>query len=284
MDKLSQLPVTFSVIGAGRVGRTLARVLRIHAGVAVVDVMTNAMTSACSAVQFIGAGTPQNEAANLRPAHLFLISVPDDQIASTARQLVCSGLIDSTSVVFHCSGALSATELDAAAQVGAAVASLHPIRSFADPAVVAESFVGTCFGVEGDPIALAVLTPLLHAAGARLVPILAESKTLYHAAAVFGANYLVTLLGVARDCYVEAGIPAEIALALLAPLARETIDNVFRLGPEGALTGPIARGDNATVSRQQQAVEQWDREHGDLYRVLAESTRRLAANRREPTS
>jgi len=157
-------------------------------------------------------------------------------------------------VVCHCSGALSSSALAPARAAGAAVASAHPVRSFADPALVAAAFAGTYCGVEGDAAALAVLEPALRAAGGQSVTIAAAAKTVYHAAAVFASNYLVTLLDTALRAYQAAGISEPVARALAQPLVEETVANVFRLGPVAALSGPIARGDMATVARQQQAL------------------------------
>jgi predicted short-subunit dehydrogenase-like oxidoreductase (DUF2520 family) len=124
-----------------------------------------------------------------------------------------------------------------------------------------------------------VLGPAFEAIGARLVPIDAAAKTVYHAASVFAANYLVTVLDAALRAYQAAGISEEVARQLAAPLATEALENVFRLGPGAALTGPIARGDIATVARQQAALDAWDGEAGNLYRALAQSTAALAARR-----
>ncbi len=68
----------------------------------------------------------------------------------------------------------------------------------------------------------------------------------------------------------------------MAPLVRETIDNVFRIGPAAALTGPIARGDFATAARQQDAIADWNQDYGALYQQLAKLTADLAARRKQP--
>jgi predicted short-subunit dehydrogenase-like oxidoreductase (DUF2520 family) len=90
------------------------------------------------------------------------------------------------------------------------------------------------------------------------------------------------VLDAALRAYQAAGIPEEVARELARPLATETLANVFRLGPETALSGPIARGDAATVARQQAAVEAWDPATGALYEALATATWDLA--RRRPPS
>lgn len=268
-----------TILGAGRVGKTLGRVLHLQGAATIADVLNGTLRSAQRAADFIGAGRPIATIGELRPATIFLLAVPDDQIPTSSAQLAASGLAGPGSVVFHCSGALGSDVLHAVAATGAAVASIHPIRSFADPEIVAASFSGTCCGVEGDAAAMTLLTPLLQTIGARLIPIRPDAKTLYHAAAVFASNYLVSVLAVAQQAYEAAGIPADVALELLTPLARETAENVFRLGPAAALTGPIARGDVATVARQLKAVQHWDSAYGTLYEQLAAATTRLASTR-----
>jgi predicted short-subunit dehydrogenase-like oxidoreductase (DUF2520 family) len=153
---------------------------------------------------------------------------------------------------------------------------VHPVRSFADPARVAQEFAGTFCGIEGDPAALIRLEPALASIGARALPISSNAKTVYHAASVFASNYLVTLMDAALRAYAAAGVPEALARELAAPLATETLANVLRLGPEQALTGPIARGDAATVARQQAALDAWDAPTGATYRALADATWALA--------
>jgi len=271
--------ITLNVIGAGHVGRVIGRLCAGVEGVMVQDVLTRSMASARDAVAFIGAGTPASSVNALRRADVTMLAVSDDQIGPACAALAALGQLDGA-VVFHCSGALASAALLAAKSAGAAVASVHPIRSFADPVQVAASFEGTFCGVEGDAPALAVLTPLLLAIGARPVPIDPAAKTVYHAAAVFASNYLVTVLDAALRAYQAAGIPEAVARELAQPLATEAMANVFRLGAAPALSGPIARGDMATVARQQQAVQQWDAATGALYADLVAPTVALAGRKR----
>lgn len=107
-----------------------------------------------------------------------------------------------------------------------------------------------------------------------------QFKTVYHAAAVFASNYLVTLLDVAQQAYVKAGVAPELALQLLEPLVRGTADNVFKMGTTEALTGPIARGDLATAVRQYRAVRDWNAQAGSLYKLLAKMTADIARRRK----
>jgi len=267
---------TLTIIGAGKVGKVLGRQLTLHRVFKIQQVLNRSAGSAQLAVEFIGAGQGAAGMEQLRRADVYLLAVPDDQIAATCAALALQGLLDATSLVLHCSGAKASTELQAAVQAGAAVASLHPVRSFADTAQVRASFAGTICSLEGDERAIAILLPALQAIGARVVQIGADSKLLYHAGSVFASNYLVSLLDTAMRAYVAAGIPEEMARAMAEPLASQSLANVFQMGTAAALTGPIARGDMDTVARQQQAVAAWDAQAGELYRSFIAPTVALA--------
>lgn len=268
-----------NIIGCGNLGKTLGRLWAANGTFAIQDVLNRSLPSAAEAVEFMQAGKAIASLAELRAADVTMIVAPDDQIAACADALAQAGAPLSGSVVFHCSGALPSAVLRAVAEHGAAVASVHPIRSFADPALASKTFAGTYCGIEGDEDAVHLLTACFSDIGAHLVPVDAGFKSVYHAAAVFASNYLVTLLDVALQAYAKAGIPENVALELMQPLVRGTVDNVFRLGTTDALTGPIARGDIATAVRQYQAVNAWDERHGALYKQLAKLTADIARRR-----
>lgn len=273
---------TLNLVGAGHVGKVLGRLFSRSGAFVVQDVLTRSPASAQAAVDFMGAGQACAGIAALRPADTWLLAVGDDQIAPMAAALARQHSLRGA-VVFHCSGAKASSELQALEDQGALVASVHPIRSFADPGAVARDFAGTFCGIEGDAAALARLTPAFEAIGARPVPIDAAAKTVYHAAAVFASNYLTTVLDAALRAYQAAGVPEHVARALARPLAEETMANVFRLGPAAALSGPVARGDHATVARQQQALLAWDEATGKLYEALLPLTADLARRKRAGT-
>ncbi|MGO4478789.1 Rossmann-like and DUF2520 domain-containing protein [Massilia sp. 2TAF26] len=269
------MTATLNIVGGGHVGRALGRLFYQRGVFEVQDVLARSQASAQAAVDFIGAGRAVASSEALRPASAWMLAVSDDSIGEVARLLASRGGWQGA-VVFHCSGAKASTELEPLRAAGAVAASMHPVRSFADPRQVAEAFDGTFCGVEGDADALAVLNPAFASIGARMVAIDASAKTVYHAASVFASNYLTTVLDAALRAWQAAGIPEDVARELARPLATETLANVFRLGAETALSGPIARGDAATVARQQAAVEDWDPATGVLYEALAGATWDLA--------
>lgn len=273
-------PATLSIIACGKVGQTLGRLWHDTHAVEIQDILNRSAESAARAIAFIGAGQVASNCTDLRPADIFLIAAPDDQIASCCEALANADCLTTASIVFHCSGALPAAILQAASARGAAIASIHPIRSFAVPEKIIHDFAGTYCGAEGDQRALDMLTPLFTTICAQLVTIKSEEKILYHAAAVFASNYLVTLLDTAVQTYAQAGIPQEVALKMMASLVRETTENVLAVGPELALTGPIARGDIKAVLHQYRAVKNWNKPYGLMYKKLGRLTARLASRSR----
>ncbi|NMM25757.1 MAG: DUF2520 domain-containing protein [Glaciimonas sp.] len=280
ISKIDQnLKPSLNIIGCGHVGSVLGRLFAQQNVFLVQDVLTSSRASASDAVAFIGSGRACADIAELRIADVTLLGMPDDRITAACTALAAAGLLNEDSIVFHCSGALSSAALSAAVACGAAVASVHPVRSFADAETVARQFAGTFCGVEGDARALQLLQPALLAIGAQLVALDADAKTLYHAASVFACNYLTTIVDTALRAYTAAGIAPDLARQMAQPLITETLANIFKLGPEQALTGPIARGDLATVAQQQAAVAAWDSTAGSLYKALADATRQLAQRR-----
>ena len=262
---------TLNIIGAGKAGRVLGQQFYQHHVFAIQDVQNRTLSSSKAACDFIGAGNPLADLSDMRAADMYLIAVPDAQIKACSLQLQERRLIQPSSIVFHLSGALGSNELG----LTHGAASLHPMRSFADPAQVSAHFANTICTLEGDSYASKVLTHALHQIGAQVVAIKPENKTRYHAAAVFASNYLVTILDAALQTFEAAGISPETARAMTQPIAQETFNNVFRLGAQRALTGPIARGDLNTVARHAEALQEWDNGMAQLYAALATATQTM---------
>lgn len=262
------MTATLNIIGPGRVGRTLGALLQRVGLCAVQDVLSAEIATAESAVAFIGAGRAVRVLREMRPARLWLLTPPDTAIAATAMALVATGQMRQSDVVFHCSGSQPSSLLASLAATGALLASVHPLKSFADPAAAVQTFKGTYCAAEGDPAALAVLTPLFEQLGAQVAVIDPAGKTLYHAASVLVCNDLTALMEAGLRAYEQAGIERGTAQVMMEPLVRETLDNVFTLGTTRALTGPVARGDADVLARQLVALNALDPRIADAYRAL----------------
>lgn len=268
-----------NVIGCGKVGRAIGRLWFEHETFRPGGILNRRPESTRSAVAFLGGGIAVESFAELPAAEVTWVAANDDAIPEIARRLAVEGPIRPGDVVFHASGALAAAVLDPTAAIGAHVASVHPLRSFADPVAASFAFSGTWCGTEGSPEALAILEPAFQAIGGRTFAIKPGTKAIYHVSAVFASNYLVALVDVALRCAEHAGIDRATAARILEPLTRGTLDSVDRLGPAGALTGPIARGDVQFVVEQERALRDLDPRIGQLYRQLGRVAVELARER-----
>jgi predicted short-subunit dehydrogenase-like oxidoreductase (DUF2520 family) len=134
-------------------------------------------------------------------------------------------------------------------------------------------FAGAGAAVDGTTgRAVALARRLAKALGMHPVRVAEEDRALYHAAASIASNFLVTLEAAAERAAALAGVDRD----LLAPLVRITVENWAALGPERALTGPVARGDEDTVRRQREAIEYRAPELLPLFDAMVQATRSLA--------
>jgi predicted short-subunit dehydrogenase-like oxidoreductase (DUF2520 family) len=228
-----------ALVGRGRVGAALAGALR-KAGYEV--------------------SGPLGRGANGLGSDAVLLCVPDGEIARAAAHVAPGPLVG------HCSGATSLAELTPHEAF-----SLHPLMTVTSEGA---DFAGAGAAIAGTtPRALELVTELAQALGMRPVEVAEDCRPAYHAAASIASNFLVTLEAAAERVATAAGVKRE----QLVPLVRATVENWARLGPERALTGPVARGDEATVARQRAAVDEVAPDLVPLFDELVTATRALAS-------
>ena len=275
---------TLNILGAGRVGRTLARLWHEHGTFTLQGVACRSPDSACEAVAFIGAGTPL-EATALPPADVWMLAVPDASIAEVAQSLAArapnQSATGTTPTVFHCAGASGSELLQALTELGWRSASAHCILSFAQADAALAQFPGTVCALEGEASACALLKRAFEAVGAQCFALQRQDKLLYHAAAVFATNFLPVLQSVAEDAWAASGVPAELLPHLRQTLLDNAVRNVTTLGPAGALTGPAARGDTAHITRQSAVVHRWNDDAGQAYDALSALALALARRNKD---
>lgn len=244
-------PRSVGIVGRGRVGTALARAFR-EAGLAVDGPA--------------GRGeAPSGEAV--------LLCVPDAEIPAAAAVVAgarCARLVG------HASGATPLSVLEPARRAGIEVFGLHPLQTFSG--AVAPVLAGAGCAIAGStPAATAAAAGLARRLGMEPLEVAEGRRATYHAAASIASNFLVTLEATAEAVAAGAGLAREDARALLVPLVRQTVDNWAAVGPERALTGPVARGDEPTVTSQRRAVAAVDPGLLALFDALVERTRSLAA-------
>lgn len=257
------------IVGPGRAGLGLALALR-RARVRVLGVHGRTARPVPPGLKLTAGGVPPWLAA----AGVVVLAVPDDALPGCVADLARGGGLAPGTVVLHLSGALTSELLAPLAGPGAHAGSMHPLVAFGpDPAVVPGQLKGATFALEGDVEAVGVADAIVRRLGGVPATVAPELKPLYHAGAVLASNYLVGLVASAARLLERAGLARADAVAALAPLLRATVANLEAAGPAGALTGPIARGDVATVRRHLTALPHADAE---LYRALGRETLKLA--------
>ncbi|MEP6476533.1 MAG: Rossmann-like and DUF2520 domain-containing protein [Actinomycetota bacterium] len=240
-----------AVVGAGRVGTALAVLLQ-RAGHRVTAVAGREATVARAAEHLPGVPVLAERETSLA-GELVLVSVPDDEVAPTATRLAEAAAFRPGAWVAHVSGALGLDVLTTALASGARRLAIHPLVTVPDVGSAIEGIAGAPMAVTADDEEGSTLGERLAIdVGARPFRLADERRPLYHAAAVFASNYLVTLAGIAEELFGDIGVPDP--AGVVGSLARASLANVGRLGPAAALTGPAVRGDAGTVARNLAAL------------------------------
>jgi predicted short-subunit dehydrogenase-like oxidoreductase (DUF2520 family) len=274
----SSLPLTLGIVGAGRVGAVLGAALAA-AGHEIVAASGASQASLRRLAQLLPATAVLPPAEAAARARLVLLAVPDDALAAVVDRLAGTGALGPGQIVAHTSGAHGLGVLAPAVRAGAEPLALHPAMTFTGTPLDLERLRrGVCFGVTA-PIGLrAFATRIVADLSGAVEWIPEERRALYHAALAHGANHLVTLVNEAMDRLLDAGVtdPARV----LDPLLHAALGNALRLR-DGALTGPVSRGDAGTVAGHLAALTASAPESVPAYLVLARRTadRAIAAGR-----
>jgi predicted short-subunit dehydrogenase-like oxidoreductase (DUF2520 family) len=271
----SRAPI--GIAGGGRVGQAIGRILR-EAGEPVVCVASRSSGHARLAAEFIGAQVEAVTYAELPArASRLLISVPDEALESVAGALELEA-----GIVLHTCGARGPDALERLRGRGVSCGTLHPLQTIPDAAAGVAALRGAAFAVSGDDEAVAWAERIAALAGGEILRIATGSTALYHAAAVMASNYVTALLAAAQSLLAAAGVEAPRAWRALAPLARASVENTLLLGPVEALTGPIQRGDAATVAAHVSALASVGEPIPMLYRAAGLQALEIAAQRGLP--
>jgi len=260
--------IDIAIIGAGRLGTTLGRALAAK-GHKITALTCRRKASAEESRAIIGQGRALTDnAAAARMARVIFLSLPDEVITGVVSRLARNRVDWPGKTVFHTSGLLPAQVLEPLRERGASVASFHPVQSFPRKTTRPGHFRGISFGLEGDRNALALAGAFVRRLGGHALIIPEGTKPFYHAAFSFASNFLVVLLDAATRLLEEAQIPEDKAARMLLPLVQGTLHNVKEFDTTAALTGPLVRGDVASVRAHLEALERWPR-YADVYRKLS---------------
>ena len=267
--------ITIGFIGAGTTGTALA--VRLYEnGYPVIAAASKTVTSAeALAARIIGCTVFHAAQSVADQAKLVFITTPDDVIAKVANEI---NWHDNQFVV-HCSGAHSTDILESATKQGATTGCLHPLQTFAGIAQAINNIPGSTFAIEAEEPLFSILKNMATTLNGEWVELKAGDKVLYHAAAVFACNYLVTLVKMATDLWQTFNVPQEKATQALLPLLRGTLNNIENIGLPNCLTGPIARGDLGTIKKHISALETDNQLLLNMYKALGSHTIPIALNK-----
>jgi len=242
-----------AIVGPGRLGRALALELR-RAGYRMSEIVSRDTTAskrkARELARKVDAQASTSDTARL-DADLVWFCVPDQEIAAASHQLA-SAIVWKKKTVFHSSGALASDELKALRRRGASVASVHPLMTFVSGSI--PSLQGVPFAVEGDAPAVRAARRIVRNLGGEAFTIRKQHKAAYHAWGAFTSPLLVATLVTGERLARAAGLSAVEARKKMLPIVRRTITNYEALGPAGAFSGPIVRGDAETVLKHLQVL------------------------------
>jgi predicted short-subunit dehydrogenase-like oxidoreductase (DUF2520 family) len=259
---------SISIVGAGRVGRTLGKRLR-GLGWRVGAVVTRSAATSHRAVRQMGAGKPYSRLVpEILDSKVVLLSTPDSALGTVANALASfdeSKLRDK--IVLHTSGAMDRTVLAPLARRGASTGSLHPMQTFSGRG--APNLEKVIFAVEGDRRAAAVARQIARSLRGVPVAIRGENKPAYHAAGLLVAGHSLGLMEAATQILLKLGFSRRDALSAVLPLTRQMLDNFEKLGPQKSWTGPVSRGDFETVAKHTKAMRRYPREFQEAYAALA---------------
>ena len=265
---------TVGIIGTGVVGSAIGIVLQSK-GYKITGVADSAQEKRNQLADRLGtSGMLPSEVA--RQAEVVFITTSDGAIGQVTRELAHDGCFQSGQVVIHMSGALTSEVLEPAAEQGAVCLSVHPLQSFAAIEQAIKVLPGSVFSIEGNPAGYPLGIRLVEDLEGKYFFIDKKAKPLYHAGACVVSNYLVTLVDFGTRLLEAAGIPKETAVTALFPLIEGTLANIRKVGIPQALTGPIARGDLATIQKHITTMEEVAPDLITLYRSLGSQTVEVA--------
>jgi predicted short-subunit dehydrogenase-like oxidoreductase (DUF2520 family) len=237
-----------AIVGAGNLASALAISLR-GAGFEIEQIVSRAQVASSQRARRlareVGAAALAVARAKIR-VEVVWFCVPDGAIASAAASL--TGAADwKGKVALHSSGALTSDELAVLRQRGAAVASVHPLMTFVRGS--RPPLAGVPFAIEGDQRAARTARAIVLNLRGQPFTIRKKGKEAYHAWGMFASPLLTALLAASERVAVAAGVSRNAARERMLPILKQTLANYARLGAAGSFSGPIARGDVATVRR-----------------------------------
>ncbi|WP_436416443.1 Rossmann-like and DUF2520 domain-containing protein [Petrimonas sp.] len=215
----------------------------------------------------------------INDSQMIWITTPDDQIEKVARQLSELPVPQKNEkLILHASGVHSLEILNPLKDKGYQTACAHPLLAFSNPVLAQQKLNNVWFGIEKTDEENQQLTDFFNTCGNKTLSIDSDKKTLYHAAACVLSNYLVTLLNASYRMFEKSGVAKDDIQKATTPLLESVIDNLKDKNCADALTGPIKRGDEKTVSMHVESLSAFMPEMLELYTLMGKETLKMLAS------
>lgn len=265
---------TIAIIGPGRAGSALARALHTG-GYTIAAIGGRNPDNVRNLADELGARACQTPATTIDLADLTILAVPDDVILPLSTDMVDSLCSAAGHAAVHLSGAQGRIALRPLAErASLRTGVFHPLQTFRRGPEAVHNVAGTYFGIDAEPPLRDQLGQMASDLQGHPFDLSGVDRALYHAAAVFAANYPTTLLAEAIVLAAEAGLDSETARRGMTTLLAGAVNNLRDLAPAEAITGPASRGDQGTIERHLEALKS-DPELQRLYQLLADRTKEL---------
>lgn len=271
---------TIAIIGPGRAGSALGRAAWA-AGYTIAAIGGRNPDNVRKLAAELGARACQTPATTLDLADLTILAVPDDVILALATDMVDSLCSSAGKAAVHLSGAQDRAALQPLAKLASLRTGVfHPLQTFRRGPQAVQNVAGTYFGIDADEPLRTQLERLALDLEGHPFDLAGIDRALYHAAAVFAANYPMTLLAEAIALATDAGLDEATARPGMTTLLAGAVNNLRELAPADAVTGPAARGDEGTIAKHLAALSQ-DQAAQHLYQLLADRTKLLVSKKKE---
>lgn len=281
--KLQKLPFDLKkcetlIIGTGPVGIAFAQAFR-QKKISLIGVAGRQKKKAIATAKKLNLPPCLDYVKLASSADFILIAVKDEAIPEVADQLHAKGNMKPGTVLAHVSGALTSDILKRPKSSILAF-SLHPLQSFAAAdGNQSKLFHKTAMIFEGDEKTSTLARQLCTLLGGTFIRINPDKKVIYHTAATMAGNFLATLAFLAAALNEKAGISPNQALEVLFPLLSGTLENLKKFGLPLGLTGPIQRGDSATIQKHLEALKKVSPNLIELYKLMSLETLKLARSK-----
>ena len=266
----SMQKIKINIIGAGIVGKTIARLIHQSNIAEISSVVNTSLDNAKNSVDFIGAGIPITQIDDLCKADINIIATHENQIENICREAVDSKVFLKGSIVLHLSGALDSTVLLTAKNYGCHTARIHPIKHMHNPIEAVQTFREVYSVYQGDEECYETLKTIFEKIGSIIIKMqLGSSSDCYHTAGVFSLSYPQILVATASKLYESCGIKRQDALRLSIELAKSAVDSLKNKNEyHEFIEGPIKRLDSYYINKNKQSI-QHDSDISMVYDSLA---------------